>query len=41
MTKFYELDFLEAGESGSGDAIAVRYKTDDETQCVHIIDGGY
>ena len=39
--QFYEIDFLEAGEKGSGDAIAIRYREDDGTDYVHVVDGGY
>ncbi|MCU7838880.1 MAG: MBL fold metallo-hydrolase [Candidatus Thiodiazotropha sp. (ex Troendleina suluensis)] len=41
MTKFFEIDFLEAGNNGSGDAIAVRYADDGDVEYVHVIDGGY
>ena len=40
MTDFIEIDFLEVGERGSGDAIAIRHRrsgTDD----VYVVDGGY
>lgn len=41
MTKFFEIDFLEAGEKGSGDAIALRYRDDDGQDHIHVVDGGY
>ena len=41
MTQFFEIDFLEAGEKGSGDAIALRYREDDESDYFHVVDGGY
>ena len=41
MTKFFEIDFLEAGEKGSGDAITLRYRTDNGVDYVHVVDGGY
>lgn len=41
MTNFYEIDFLEAGESKSGDAIALRYGVLDLDETVHVVDGGY
>lgn len=39
--KFFEIDFLEAGERGSGDAIALRYRTNDDLDYIHVVDGGY
>lgn len=42
--EFYEIDFVEAGENKSGDAIALRYGTQmgtQITQLVHVVDGGY
>lgn len=39
--KFYEIDFLEAGEKSSGDAIALRYRDDNGRDHVHVVDGGY
>ncbi len=39
--KFFEIDFLEAGENSSGDAIALRYRDDDDNDYIHVIDGGY
>lgn len=41
MDKFFELDFFEVGQSGSGDAIAIRYANDRGGICIHIVDGGY
>ena len=41
MTQFFEIDFLEAGEKGSGDAIALRYREEDEPNYIHVVDGGY
>ncbi|MCY3824682.1 MAG: MBL fold metallo-hydrolase [Nitrospinae bacterium] len=41
MTKFFEIDFLEAGERSSGDAIALRYREDNDVDYIHVIDGGY
>jgi beta-lactamase superfamily II metal-dependent hydrolase len=42
--EFYEIDFIEAGEHKSGDAIALRYGNQigaQITQLVHVVDGGY
>lgn len=42
--EFYEIDFVEAGENKSGDAIALRYGTQvgaQVVQTVHVVDGGY
>jgi len=39
--KYYEIDFLEAGEKGNGDAIALRYLTDENEEFIHVVDGGY
>ena len=39
--KFFEIDFLEAGDKGSGDAIALRYRDDNNRDYVHVVDGGY
>ena len=36
----YEIDFLPVGE-GSGDAICLRYGSDDSGYVVHVVDGGY
>lgn len=41
MAKFFEIDFLEAGDKGSGDAIAIRYADESDIEYVHIVDGGY
>lgn len=38
--EFYEIDFIEAGEKKSGDAIALRYGNE-SGQLVHVVDGGY
>lgn len=38
--EFYEIDFIEAGEKKSGDAIALRYGNE-HGQTIHIVDGGY
>lgn len=42
--EFYEIDFIEAGENKSGDAIALRYGNqvgNQINQLVHVVDGGY
>ena len=39
--KFYEIDFLEAGEKGNGDAISLRYLDDLDEEFIHVVDGGY
>ncbi len=39
--KFLEIDFLEVGKAGSGDAIGVRYVYDDDAEYIHVVDGGY
>lgn len=41
MTTFFEIDFVEAGNAGNGDAIALRYADDHGTEYVHVVDGGY
>lgn len=41
MAEFFEIDFLEAGEKASGDAIALRYRDDDGQDHIHVVDGGY
>ena len=41
MAEFFEIDFVEAGEKGSGDAIALRYRDDDGQDHIHVVDGGY
>lgn len=40
MDEYYEIDFLEAGELSSGDAITLRYCKND-IQLTHVVDGGY
>ena len=40
MTDFIEIDFIEAGEAKSGDAIAIRHHCDGGDY-VHVVDGGY
>jgi len=40
MTDFYEIDFLPIGDTTSGDAITMRYRSDGVTR-IQIIDGGY
>ena len=39
--KFFEIDFLEAGTKDSGDAISLRYRTDENLDYIHVVDGGY
>lgn len=41
MIDFFEIDFLEAGKKGSGDAICLRYGALDGDYTVHVVDGGY
>ncbi len=41
MAKFFEIDFLEAGKKSSGDAIALRYRSDNDRDHIHVVDGGY
>ncbi|MEP3035981.1 MAG: MBL fold metallo-hydrolase [Pseudoruegeria sp.] len=41
MIQYCEFDFFEVGESGSGDAIAIRYADDYGQVCIHVVDGGY
>ena len=41
MSEFFEIDFIEAGNSGSGDAIALRHANGDGTEFIHVVDGGY
>ncbi len=41
MIKFFEIDFLEAGDKSSGDAITLRYRDDRDTDYIHVVDGGY
>ena len=40
MTDFIEIDFIEAGDSSSGDAIAIRRRHND-LDWVYVVDGGY
>lgn len=40
MNDFIEIDFIEAGETGSGDAIAVRHRNNN-FNWIYVIDGGY
>ena len=40
MPDFVEVDFLEAGDSGSGDAIAVRHRQNG-LDWIYVVDGGY
>lgn len=40
MTDFIEIDFIEAGDNGSGDAIAIRRRCNG-TDSVYVVDGGY
>ncbi len=40
MADFIEIDFIEAGDKGSGDAIAIRYRRAGVC-CIHVVDGGY
>ena len=40
MTDFIEIDFIEAGEKGSGDAIAIRRRWRN-FDLIYVIDGGY
>ena len=41
VMKFFEIDYIEAGEKSSGDAIALRYRDDDDIDYIHVVDGGY
>ncbi len=41
MAKFYEIDFLEVGNSASGDAMSIRYADDSDIEFIHVVDGGY
>ena len=41
MARFVEIDFLEAGQKSSGDAIALRYRDDNDVDHIHVVDGGY
>ena len=40
MTDFIEIDFIEAGERGSGDAITMRHRREG-SDTIYVIDGGY
>ncbi len=40
MTDFIEIDFIEAGDRSSGDAIAIRHRCN-AIDYVHVVDGGY
>ena len=40
MADFIEVDFIEAGDRGSGDAIAIRHRRND-LDWVYVVDGGY
>lgn len=40
MADFIELDFMETGDRGSGDAIAIRHRRGDD-DWIYIVDGGY
>lgn len=40
MSDFFELDFVEAGDKGSGDAIGIRHRQAG-ADCVYVVDGGY
>ena len=40
MRDFIEIDFIEAGERGSGDAITIRRGTG-WFDCIYVVDGGY
>ena len=40
MTDFIEIDFIEAGDKGSGDAIAIRHHRN-EIDSIYVVDGGY
>ncbi|MDE2692292.1 MAG: MBL fold metallo-hydrolase [Acidobacteriota bacterium] len=40
MSDFLEIDFLEVGDKGSGDAIAVRHRQNG-VDYVYVVDGGY
>ena len=41
MARFVEIDFLEAGQKSSGDAITLRYRDDNDVDHIHVVDGGY
>jgi len=40
LSDFFEIDFLKVDTSKSGDAISVRYKTEEEIT-IHVVDGGF
>ena len=40
MTDFIEIDFIEAGDNGSGDAIAIRHHRN-AVDWIYVVDGGY
>ena len=40
MADFIEIDFIEAGDSGSGDAIAIRHRRNGDDR-IYVVDGGY
>ena len=40
MPEFIEIDFIEAGDKGSGDAIAIRYRWNN-LNWIYVVDGGY
>ena len=40
MTDFIEIDFIEAGDKGSGDAIAIRHR-ENTIDRIYVVDGGY
>ena len=40
MTDFIEIDFIEAGDNGSGDAIAIRHRRNG-VDWIYVVDGGY
>ena len=40
MSDFIEIDFIEVGDRGSGDAIAIRHRNNGG-DAVHVVDGGY
>ena len=40
MADFFEVDFLTAGETSSGDAITLRYERSGDT-FLHVVDGGF
>ena len=40
MTDFIEIDFIEAGDRGSGDAIAIRRRRNN-LDWIYVVDGGY